>query len=93
MTRDRRQRQPSQLIEDILDISRIIAGKLDVEPLTVIVPRRTGMAAMQTIARPQSVGEEIANAVTHGIGALLSVAALVVLVLVVTLLLFVRLWT
>lgn len=31
-------------------------------------------------ARPQSLGEEIANAVSHGIGALLSVAALPILV-------------
>lgn len=34
------------------------------------------MAAMRTIARPQSVGEEIANAVSHGLALLLALAAL-----------------
>lgn len=34
----RNARLQSQLIEDILDISRIIAGKLEVEPFTVVVP-------------------------------------------------------
>jgi hemolysin III len=36
--------------------------------------------AVRTRSRPYSLGEEIANSVTHGVGALLSVAGLIVLV-------------
>ena len=39
------------------------------------------MARTRTTARPQTLGEEIANAVTHGAGLLASIAALPVLVL------------
>ena len=42
---------------------------------------RAGMARARAAARPQTLGEEIANAVTHGAGLLASIAALPVLVL------------
>ncbi len=42
--------------------------------------RRAVAAAQRTLVRPQTLGEEIANAVSHGLGFLLAVASLPILV-------------
>jgi len=41
---------------------------------------RSSSAAAQPADRPQTLGEEIANAISHGLGALLAIAALPILV-------------
>ncbi len=46
---------------------------------TDIMNRNTGSKNIITHRSPQSRGEEIANSITHGIGALLGIAALVLL--------------
>ncbi|MGH8150369.1 MAG: response regulator [Steroidobacteraceae bacterium] len=69
-TIERNARSQRRLIEDLLDVSRVVTGKVTLE-LTVVDPRRTIDASVETmLPAAQAKGIELVPALDSGVGVL-----------------------